>query len=530
MSLVFLKNKIAILLFAVSFSFFNTFIYLYKRIHIEELRWISIFIVDVFVISYFVYYVVTKFFLDLDSKEHCEWNIISKTKKGENTDFKYFLIIGSGQFVCWLPVFFAYYPGLFAYDVMAQIPQTIGTYNTHHPLFHTLYLQFFYYYIGNDIFGNVNMGVAIATIVQMICFSLMLSYIHLYLYRSQICRSIRLIAILLTSFLPVFSMMAISLTKDIFFAGFVGLLFTSLCYKFGAKNLFDNSSLIKIVYLISIIGVILFRNNGIYPVLILSLYFFVKFKKLKKIALYTFAGLMLGILFQESLMYSLNASDGSINEMFSVPLQQIACAYIDNKESMNSLEIMEIEQYIPDVQMYNSALADPIKGTARVANDLTGFVRLWIKLGIKYPGSYIKSFILLNAGYLAITDISFAEIYGTDNRQGIFLTDTKQGFNVVHESKFPALENLYEYLFTSNNYYYVIGLNVLCSPAFYFWILVILFLRAFLFSIKGVFVPFLFLTVLIATFLLGPCSLIRYALPYIICIPSLFALIYTSLD
>ena len=57
-----------------------------------------------------------------------------------------------------------------------------------------------------------------------------------------------------------------------------------------------------------------------------------------------------------------------------------------------------------------------------------------------------------NAGYFGLTDTSFSRIYGTTNRQGIFLSDTKDGFGIEHTSYFPELENLYERLYTSNAY------------------------------------------------------------------------------
>ena len=65
----------------------------------------------------------------------------------ETSDKKYCLKVFGFQLACWTPIFLAYYPGLFTYDVAAQIPQQMGSYTTHHPLLHTIYLQFFYYII-----------------------------------------------------------------------------------------------------------------------------------------------------------------------------------------------------------------------------------------------------------------------------------------------------------------------------------------------------------------------------------------------
>lgn len=48
-------------------------------------------------------------------------------------------------FFCWLPIFLAYYPSVFAYDAEGQLYQVIAKdYSTHHPLLHTLFLGAFF--------------------------------------------------------------------------------------------------------------------------------------------------------------------------------------------------------------------------------------------------------------------------------------------------------------------------------------------------------------------------------------------------
>ena len=46
--------------------------------------------------------------------------------------------------LCWLPVLIAFFPGITGYDIDGQAAQIYsGSYNTHHPLLHTLFLQLF---------------------------------------------------------------------------------------------------------------------------------------------------------------------------------------------------------------------------------------------------------------------------------------------------------------------------------------------------------------------------------------------------
>lgn len=198
------------------------------------------------------------------------------------SDRKYFLLTALVIFLLWLPVFLAYYPGLFAYDVSRQIKEKIIGYSTKHPLLHTLYLQFFYYFIGNDVFKSYNKGIAAATLIQMAVFALMLSFAHLYLRRISIQKKWRVLLIGSTGILPFFSMLAIAMTKDTFFTGWFVIFFTILCYQERFPGFIEQHKIYRALYIVSITGTILFRNTGIYPVVALALALLVEMATYRK--------------------------------------------------------------------------------------------------------------------------------------------------------------------------------------------------------------------------------------------------------
>ena len=508
------------ILFAIIFSFSNCYIYMIEKNSLVDQWDYLLLLYNVMVIGVLCYTVILKITLFQMSKLREDVGAI------HFSDIQYFCIVAVMIFLLWLPVFLAYYPGIFAYDVMDQIPQKAGSYNTHHPLIHTLYLQFFYYYVGKYIFNNYNIGIALASIVQMGLFSLMLSFSHLYLRRVGLCKTLRILLIILNGILTVFSMLALSMTKDTLFAGFVSLMFTFLCYQLTPDlQSFFERCLYKIFYIISVVGVITLRNNGIYPVAILAVILSIGMLKRRNsfhILCYTVFGLLTGITFLICLKNNLHATPGSKNEMLSLPYQQLACAYIDNHNKMSEDELLSIVNIIPDVDNYNPCLSDNIKFSAKGADNIKYLIATYIHIGFKYPQSYLKSFFVHNAGYFGLTDTSFSRIYGTTNRQGIFLSDTKDGFGIEHTSYFPELENLYERLYTSNAYEYVFGLNLLCHPAFYMWLICFSTLCIVIRKAKMFFPMCAFLFAYILTGFAGPCVLIRYALPYIACTPQLF--------
>lgn len=452
----------------------------------------------------------------------------SKIKTLRNSDifyiFKYTLI----QLIFIIPVLLAYYPGIFSYDVAVQVPQHIGSYSTHHPLLHTLILQFFYYNIGG-LFHNVNIGILSYTLFQSSLFALMMSYMYLFLKKIGINKYQIMIILLFFSAMPFIQLLTISITKDIIYSGFVLMLFTNICY-IQLDYSFINSGKNIILYLVSIIGVILFRNNGVYLLCVYFLFnilYGIKHKQFKFL-LYTFLGIIIGFLINNGIAILLKANCGSSNEKFSVPYQQIAVVYMEKGNNLTIAERKKIENLLPDVSKYNPYLSDSIKNTAVGDKNIKDFFDLWIDLLRKYPKEYIKAYLNLNLGYWYIFDTTNANIYGSslESRQGFILTDTKDGFGVEHKSYFEPLENLYEKLFSSNKYQNYFIIFLINSIALYSWIIVMMLFISIHLKVD-IFMPMSFIIIMIGLITLGPCSLIRYALPYIICIPALYStLIY----
>lgn len=84
-------------------------------------------------------------------------------------------------FLCWLPIFLAYYPSVFAYDAEGQLYQVIAKdYSTHHPLLHTLFLGAFFR-LGGAI-GSYQTGMAVHSAVQMVLMALAFGWALSLLY------------------------------------------------------------------------------------------------------------------------------------------------------------------------------------------------------------------------------------------------------------------------------------------------------------------------------------------------------------
>lgn len=511
--------------FSLLFGFCHCYLYLVEKDVLHGKWGAAILMADVVVSGIVCFLFLTRLALPWVARTAQRAEVWT-AETNRRSDVKYFLLVALVLFLLWTPVFLAYYPGIFAYDVYAQIPLR---YTTHHPLLHTLYLQFFYYIVGKHWAGDPNTGIAAASLVQMALLSLMVSFTHLYLRKVGVRKRYRALLVAFTGIFPVFPMMAISTTKDILFAGIFAVLFTLLCWRRTFADAAVGRRGYAVLYVLVVAGVILMRNNGLYPVLGLTACLAVAARKSKtdrKLLCYTVAGLLIGGAVNAGLQYGLQAEPGSKNEMLNVPYQQIACAYQDNKEDMTDAEKAAIIEILPDVERYNPYISDNIKATARGADNIGDLLTVYLKTGLKYPQSYLKGFFQLNGGYLSIVDTTVARVYyGEESayRIGIIPSFIQAGFGVTRESRLPVLENLYEKLFTNNDYQYVFGLNLLCSPALYLWLTILLAFCCAVQKVPGTAPMFSFLFVLILTLFAGPCVLVRYALPYILCLPPLAA-------
>ena len=116
-----------------------------------------------------------------DGNAHIPVSIAAGTKEKRKKDIKFFLLIWLIIFICWIPVFLAFYPGAFVYDAQDEYVQVASRiFTTHHPLTHVLLLGGFVC-LGNKLFASYNIGIAMYTLFQMAVLSGVFSYTVLYI-------------------------------------------------------------------------------------------------------------------------------------------------------------------------------------------------------------------------------------------------------------------------------------------------------------------------------------------------------------
>ena len=324
----------------------------------------------------------------------------TNTRKGYNKFFFYAWIF---IFICYLPYFWRYFPGKLTVDSYLQLTFIKdGILSNIHPFLQTQFVGFFYN-IGNMIFHNEDMGIAFYVIVQMIIMSCLFAYACRFLYKRKIDIRICLSIVLVYALLPMYTHYSVTMWKDVMFGGcFILVLIPLLEFAMNQRKISISQ---VILFILGILMMMFFRNNGIYIVLFITPFILFAFRK--KIIL--FAPLMVGLIviyfvITGPIYNMIGVQKTESVEALSIPLQQIARVFaldgeIDN-ESLEYLNSIMDTSKIKD--SYLPYISDPIKALTNkpaVEDSKIDLIKVWARLLIKNPKIYVEAYLAQTAGY-----------------------------------------------------------------------------------------------------------------------------------
>ena len=314
-------------------------------------------------------------------------------------------------FICillaWIPYLLRYFPGIVTPDSYTQIEQAIGItkLSNHHPIAHTAIISFCVN-LGLLIFKNINSAIVLYSIVSMILMAILDAIVLTYLKRKNAPPVILGILLIYYMFYPVNAMYSITMWKDILFSG-IFRIFLILCKEllFNTDDFFKHKRNMVIYILISFLMIVL-RHNGLYVVGLTIPFFYIVLRKYWK----RFSIMVLSILaiyesFNLIMFTGLKVGKGSVGEMLSVPLQQIARVEKEHRDELSPETIERINnifKYENIGNYYNPTLSDPVKDIINkeyFEQNKIQFLQLWVKLLFKYPKNYIEAFISNSYGY-----------------------------------------------------------------------------------------------------------------------------------
>ena len=412
-------------------------------------------------------------------------------------------------FLCQLPVFLAFYPGICTFDIREQLIQ----YNTpyfikNHPLLHTLFLGFCY-----NLFSNREHSMAVYTIFQMLILDSAIGYALLHMYKKGCPKIFLYISLLFWGLFPVNSLFSISTTKDIIFSAL--FLFLTIYYLEHADQ--KNFSFI-VLLLLSLITVLLimFRNNTFYAfivsgiiVLLLKL---IKKSSIKKYLIYMILTIALFRISDFTLTHVTNASNGSIKEMMSIPSQEMARIYI----SVDDTTVKEeIKKYIPEPGNYCYWLSDAIKQQLD-SDDLDSLAKHFLLqtaiYNFKYPIVCLDAILYNTQGYWDIFHSPYQEIHS-------YVASIDYRADITLQSYLPSLMQVYFDNFETLEQYKGTIWMIFLGIGLYIWIFLLSLVKAIHGHKSYIIIGALFPLFYLLTLLLGPGAITRYAYPFILIAP-----------
>jgi len=504
-----------------SFMLTNSFKWIEKHLFINFVLYI--------VLMFIIYIILNKIFTLLDNKKTniIKFDKIKKLKLYDLFNRYTFLFSLIFMIICWLPYIISFYPAILSPDPSFQIRQYFGipnkysdysvmidpsvTITNHHPVVHTLLLGTCVK-IGT-ILNNVNIGLFIYSLIQIIVLSSTLAYTIKFLKDNNIRSNYLILMLLVYSFIPVFPFYSMSAVKDVIFGSLI-IHYIITLYKLVKKDDIKFQNIIKVICLLILI--ILFRNNGIHTIALsfpLLLLIRKKWKyKLKILAIFIF---IIGFNFSYNsiILPYFRITPTSVREKLSLPFQQTARYVKEHNQDITEEEkeiIDKVLEYETLAERYKPEIADPVKNKYNkyaTNEDLKKYFNVWFRELKKHPKTYFEATINNTYGYYYPLKTNWYIYCNFDKRI------TENGFNYHYNNLKLSRIILSGFALV---FPYIPILNIFVNIGFNVWLLIFMF--SYLFY-KKKYKELIYLApsfVLVLVCIASPVNTyFRYALPYV---------------
>ncbi|MNC04355.1 hypothetical protein D3C75_517920 [compost metagenome] len=289
--------------------------------------------------------------------------------------------------------FIAFYPGAMTPDSLDQWSQTIThNFNDWHPVAHTWFIML------TTLFWK---SPAAFVIAQITIISLIIGYICYSFEKAGVKKLYIYISLAFLTLIPVNGIFSIILWKDVLYSSMLCLLTVILFNVINTGGDWLQSKINIGVFMVSSLGLSLFRHNGVLIFSITILLFLAIFRK-RLLKLYISSAVVVAIYFLITgpiySYYNVTASDS--NEALAIPTQQIASVIsLDGKitaeQSAFFNSIFPIELW---KTKYNPYSVDPLKfhedfNKKFIIENKKEFFENWLSLVINNPGIVLKSYL-----------------------------------------------------------------------------------------------------------------------------------------
>lgn len=366
-------------------------------------------------------------------------------------------------FICWFPVFLAFYPGNLSPDSYSSIKQSLThIVSTANPVLFTCIVKLCIQ-IGRCLFGNMNAAIATFSIVQMLLLDGILTYTIVWLQKHGVRKWFQYLTLAYFALHPLIVRYSFTMWKDILFSG-VMLLIVLFLYDIGvrAKKLNENRTLIYFLCIATLAAFL--RNRIIYAVIGFFALLLIVYRNCWKKLLPAFAlTACLVLLIQGPLYAALNIKPSNFAEGQGVSLQQVA-AVVCEGGVISEDEAEFISNIIPlqDIpKAYYPSTVDSLKGYSTFNHDFLNshpseYIAVWRSVFMHNPWTCIKAWLMTTRGFwgfnvyiepFAITwkseELNIHQVNIVKNLAGIDLAYLSNAI-LVHIEDIPVVRRFFE--------------------------------------------------------------------------------------
>lgn len=534
------ENKLTYSIISIIFSLLMVFGYSYDVVHNASLVTGNIALIIFSILKFIGYYTLFNTSIKLFD------NVVKKSKLKNKKLPKIFDLFDKHPFmfsfivilICYLPYIIAFYPVIINYDAANQIKEVMGihtrymdsvvllnpnvTLTNFNPLIHTLLLGGLFKF--GYLIGNVNFGMFLYSIVQLSIVISVFAYSIYYLKKLKVNNTLILVVLGIYSLVPLFPLYAMTAVKDVIFSSLVFLyvimLYDMLKFKWSKKK--------YIGFAILVLLIILFRNNGIYTIILsLPVVCILKKELMLPIILVLVFNIGMYIGYNKVLLPHYEIANTSVREMLSVPFQQTArlAKYYDEEISDEDKKTIDKVLGYNDLgERYRTDLSDPVKNKFNkytTDEELKDYFKVWFKYLLKRPVVYIDATISNMYGYF-YPNTSAWYVY-TDLNHKL----PEAGFD-YHYNNLSYLRIGLKGIAEAFPYIPVIG--AISNIGIVVWIHILLIGMLIVNKMKKYIVVLLPSLTFILVCIVGPANTyFRYVLPCVFALPTIICILYNEL-
>lgn len=296
--------------------------------------------------------------------------------------------------------YYASYHGLsnnYSNSVVLLSPDQMIT--NHHSVVYTYFMNVLGD-ISEKLTGTVNLGFYICVVMIAALFAACAGYGFSFLKRAGVSLRLRCVLLMITCLYLPYAQYSVTLMKDTGYAAFF-LVYMTCLMEFYRKEEWLYKKKNVLLMLTAILGMLLFRKNGFFVLVIsvTALFFLYKTRKTRvRVILMLAFVLICQIGYKEAVLPALSISDSSPREMLSVPFQQTARYLRDYPQEVTVKEKEAIEavlDYENLGELYSPNISDPVKDTFHkdaTEEDLKNYFQVWWEMLWKHPMCYIQAY------------------------------------------------------------------------------------------------------------------------------------------